>query len=260
MELTSPTTSESAGEVSITTHRATYPDVVAELTASCVRRATGEQLLLVPGAVGVLSGAAPVVWVHGPADMTAVSAALANSADVGEVYVCVTQAAGTIALQSAGWQRDEVVAQMVHTGSPTSEAVAGLPSVHELQPGDLADVRDLQRRSSDIEESVLEHSYGDDFFTVAAPVWMFGARDDAGRLVGTIAIRRQDRSAMAFGLSVDANWQGTGLSTALVATAVRQASAVGAEFVHAQGNEHGALRLANCGFSIVGAWQRLVRD
>jgi N-acetylglutamate synthase-like GNAT family acetyltransferase len=236
-----------------------WGDVVAEITSSCVCRAGEGQLLLAPGAVGVLAGAAPVVWVHGSPDATGLSTTLAASPEVDEVYVSAAQDGVAMALQANGWRRSDTVTQMVHAGMSVPELVSGLPAVHALQPGDLADVRDLMRRCSDVEESLLAHSYGDDFFSVAAPVWMFGARDGAGRLVGVMAVRRQGRSAMGFGLNVDVAWRSTGLSTALLATSVRQAMAVGADFVHAQANERSIRRLADCGFTAVGTWLRLVR-
>jgi N-acetylglutamate synthase-like GNAT family acetyltransferase len=116
------------------------------------------------------------------------------------------------------------------------------------------------RQHSGIDESMLAHSYGDDFFTVAAPVWMYGARDGAGRLVGLLAVRRQGRAAMAFALTVDPDWRSTGLSTALIAASVRQAMSVGAEFVHAQASDRSERRLADSGFKAVGTWLRLVRS
>jgi GNAT superfamily N-acetyltransferase len=216
--------------------------------------------LLAPGVVGVLSGAAPVVWVHGAPDVNALSATLATSPDVDEVYVCAERDGVATALVATGWRHAGVVTQMIHTGVEVPEIIGGLPAVYALQPGDLADVRDLMRRCSDVDESLLAHSYGDDFFTVAAPVWMFGARDGAGRLVGLVAVRRQGRSAMGFALNVDHSWRSTGLSTALLATAVRQAMTVGAHFVHAQANDQSRQRMTDSGFSAVGSWMRLVRS
>jgi N-acetylglutamate synthase-like GNAT family acetyltransferase len=201
-----------------------------------------------------------VVWVHGSPDLAALSATLERSPEVDEVYVSGVEQSVATALQSNGWRRTDTVTQMVHNGTEVPEVVSGLPAVYALQPGDLPDVRDLMRRCSDVEESLLAHSYSDDFFTVAAPVWMFGARDGAGRLVGVIAVRRQGRSAMGFALNVDATWRSTGLSTSLIASAVRQAMTVGAEFVHVQGNDRSTRRLADCGFATVGTWVRLVRD
>jgi hypothetical protein len=237
-----------------------WSDVVAEISSSCVRRAGDGQLLFAPGVVGVLAGAAPVVWVHGSPDVAALSATLEASPDVDEVYVSSGQEGVATALVASGWRHAGVVTQMVHTGMAVPDMVSGLPAVYALQPGDLADVRDLMRRCSDIEESQLAHSYGDNFFTVAAPVWMFGARDGAGRLVGLVAVRRQGRSAMGFAFNVDAGWRSTGLSTALLATAVRQAVTVGADFVHAQANDLSRRRMADTGFSAVGSWVRLVRN
>ena len=237
-----------------------WDDVVAEITSSCVRRAGDGQLLLASGVAGVLAGAAPVVWVHASPDVRALCAQLATAPEVHEVYVSARQGNAAKAMQANGWQETGVVAQMVHRGAQVPELVSGLPAVYALQPGDLADVRDLMRRCSDIDESLLARSYGDDFFSVAAPVWMFGARDGAGRLVGMMAVRRQGRSAMAFGLNVDVDWRSTGLSTALLATAVRQAMTVGAHFVHAQANELSRRSMSACGFTAVGSWVRLVRN
>jgi GNAT superfamily N-acetyltransferase len=236
-----------------------WAEVVDEITRSCKRRAADGQLLEGPGVVGVLAGAAPVVWVHGPTDATRLTEALARSAEVDEVYVAAAQEPIATTLGAAGWTCTETVTQMIHRGADVPQIVSGLPAVHALQPGDLADVRDLMRRHAGVDESMLEHSYGDDFFVVAAPVWLFGARDGAGRLVGQIALRRQGRSAMGFGLTVDPAWRSTGLSTVLVGSAVRQAMAVGAEFVHAQARPTSARRLTDCGFAGVGAWLRLVR-
>jgi len=237
-----------------------WDDVVAEIASSCVRRAAKDQLLLAPGVAGVLAGPAPVVWVHGAPDVNALTAQLATSPDVDEVYLSAGQHNVEAALQGSGWQRTGVVTQMIHRGAVVPEIVSGLPAVYALQPGDLADVRDLMRRCSDVDESLLAHSYGDDFFTVAAPVWMFGARDGAGRLVGMAAVRRQGRSAMGFGLNVDGAWRSSGLSRALLATTVRQAMTVGAHFVHAQANDLSRRCMADCGFTAVGSWVRLVRN
>src|SRR4051812_17169146 len=70
-----------------------WNDVVDEITSSCIRRAESGQLLAGPGVVGVLAGAAPVVWVHGPANATYVSDALVRSPQVDEVYVAAGQQA-----------------------------------------------------------------------------------------------------------------------------------------------------------------------
>jgi GNAT superfamily N-acetyltransferase len=72
-------------------------------------------------------------------------------------------------------------------------------------------------------------------------------------------VRRQGRSAMGFGLTVDPAWRSTGLSALLVRSAVRQAMATGAEFVHAQARPASVRVLTDCGFSAVGTWLRLVR-
>jgi GNAT superfamily N-acetyltransferase len=209
--------------------------------------------------VGVLAGAAPVVWVYGETDATQLTDVLARSPEVDEVYVAAAQEAMVTSLATGGWKYDETVSQMLHRGADVPQVVSGLPAVYALQPGDMVDVRDLMRRHAGIEESMLEHSYGDEFFVVAAPVWLFGARDGAGRLVGQIGLRRQGRSAMGFGLTVDPAWRSTGLSSALVGAAVRQAMAVGAEFVHAQARKSSERRLTDCGFAALGSWLRLVR-
>jgi N-acetylglutamate synthase-like GNAT family acetyltransferase len=242
-----------------TTSRATWDDVIDEVAASCARRAGYGALLDEPGVVGVLAGAAPVVWAHGPIDPVCLADVLASSYEGDEVYVAASQPETVAVLQQRGWRHVETVAQAVHDGPSAPNVVSGLPNVHELQPGDMADVRALLRTHGDVEEELLANSYRNDFFTVAAPVWLFGARDGAGRLVGLVGLRRQGRSAMGFALTVDSDWRSTGLSTALVATAVRRAVAMGAEFVHAQANDRSARRLEDCGFITVGAWHRLVR-
>jgi GNAT superfamily N-acetyltransferase len=239
--------------------RSTWDDVVDEITASSVRRAPDGGLLVEPGVVGVLSGAAPVVWVHDATDPARLADVLAASPEVDEVYVTATQPETSELLQQLGWRVDEVCIQTVHDGTRIPEIVSGLPTVHLLQPGDMADVRELLHAHGGVEDAQLTSSYGDDFFTVAAPVWMFGARDGAGRLVGLVAIRRHGRSVMGFALTVDPAWRSTGLSTALIAVAVRQAVDTGAEFVHAQACDRSVRRLVDCGFTAVGTWHRLVR-
>ena len=236
-----------------------WADIIDEIISSCGGRAAAGQLFEAPGAVGVLAGAAPVVWVYDETDATALTETLTCSPKVDEVYVAAGQEALITMLAAAGWSYAEAVTQMVHCGADVPQVVSGLPSVHLLQPGDMVDVRDLMRRHAGIEETMLEHSYGDDFFVAAAPVWLFGARDGAGRLVGQIGLRRQGRSAMGFGLTVDPTWRSTGLSTVLVAAAVRQATAAGAEFVHAQARPASVRVLTDCGFTAVGTWLRLVR-
>jgi GNAT superfamily N-acetyltransferase len=240
--------------------RSTWADVIDEITLSCTARAQSGQLLTGRGVVGVLAGAAPVVWVHGATDVARLRDVLAASPEVDEIYVSGTQQAVVEALAGNGWDPVEVVAQTVHDGAVVPQVIRGLPAVHSLQPGDMADVRTLLRTAAGVDESLLEASYSDDFFTVAAPVWMYGARDGAGRLVGLIALRRQHRAAMGFALTVDESWRSTGLSTALVAAAVRQSTAVGATFLHAQAGERSVRRLTDCGFATVGTWHRMVRS
>ena len=249
----------SAAAMAVTGASYGWDDVVDEIRSSCVRRAGAGQLLDAAGVVGVLAGAAPVAWVHGPTDVEALVATLQGSPEVGEVYVTAGQQAAVTGLGLAGWSVDQTVSQMVHGGRAVLQTVSGLPAVQPLQPADMTDVRELMRRHAGIDEAMLAHSYGDDFFTVAAPVWMYGARDGAGQLVGLIAVRRQGRAAMGFALTVDPDWRSTGLSTALVAAAVRQAMSVGAEFVHAQAGDRSVRRLSDCGFVPVGQWVRLVR-
>ena len=252
--MTNPTT-----ETTVTGARFGWADIVGEIIRSCEARSSGGQLFEAPGVVGVLAGAAPVVWVHGETDASVLTETLVSSSGVDEVYVAAGQEALVTTLAAAGWEYAEAVTQMIHHGADVPQVVSGLPAVHALQPGDMVDVRDLMRRHAGIEEQMLQHSYGDEFFVVAAPVWLFGARDGAGRLVGQIGLRRQGRSAMGFGLTVDPVWRSTGLSTVLVASAVRQAMAAGAEFVHAQARPASVRVLTDCGFSAVGTWLRLVR-
>lgn len=238
----------------------TWDDVVDEITASCVRRSTEDSLWQTAGSVGVLHGAAPVMWVHGDTDGDGLAAVLNASPEVDEVYVSSGQPGVAETLRRNGWTSVELSTHLVHDGRHAPEVIARIPVVRPLQPGDMADVRQLMRDHAGIDEAQLLASYPDNFFEVAAPVWLFGARDDAGRLVGVVAVRRQGRSAMGFALTVDPAWRSTGLSTALITAGVRQASAIGADFIHAQANERSARRLVECGFTVVGAWERLVRS
>jgi GNAT superfamily N-acetyltransferase len=236
-----------------------WTDVVAEITASCVRRASVDSLWCRPGAVGVLRGPAPVMWVHGRTDAAELTGELSTAPDVREVYVEAGQTDTVAALVAQGWAVSEVVSHLVHEGAATAAVPEGLPAITPLQPTDLPDVRDLLYRHGGVDEEQLAAFYGDDFVLVAAPVWMFGARDKDGRLVAVVAVRRQGRGAMGFALTVDPDWRSSGLSTALVSAAVDHAMLVGAAFVHAQAGLRSRGCLRAVGFVEAGTWQRLTR-
>src|SRR3954453_13294176 len=88
---------------------ATWSDVIDEITTSCTSRVHASALWRRAGVVGVLNGAAPVVWVHGAADTNALSDVLASSSVVNEAYVSLEQAHVVAALQLCGWTTDCVV-------------------------------------------------------------------------------------------------------------------------------------------------------
>jgi GNAT superfamily N-acetyltransferase len=250
-----------------------WADVVDELTRSCAARAAAGTLLHRAGVVGVLAGAAPIVWVHGSVDATALVRTLAGAPDVVEVNVRADDLATTHALEADGWRTESVTAQLVHpcrSATPAESAAAELAAlaapeqpdgyaIERLTVADLPDVRALLVDHADATPELVDACYGADFFVRAAPAWLFGARDASGRLVATVGVRRQQRSAMLFALAVDSEHRSAGLGRALVDAAVATGRAAGAEFSHASA-ESDALPLAlSCGFHRVGAWRRLVR-
>ena len=83
---------------------ATTDAVVDEIRSSCRRRARADDLLDVPGAVGVLGGAAPVVWVFDdrPADL--IGPLLQTRSDFRETYVAESCYRTRALLGSQGWQ------------------------------------------------------------------------------------------------------------------------------------------------------------
>ncbi|MDQ1711767.1 MAG: hypothetical protein QOE45_1217 [Frankiaceae bacterium] len=250
LELPVPTRSAPAG----------WADVADELTRSCAARADAATLLLRPGVVGVLAGAAPIVWVHGPVDTDALVRTLAASPEVVEVSVRADDLVTTRALEAAGWWTESVMAQLVHPGRDTEphRAPEGY-AVEALTVADLPELRAVLLASGNASAALVESCYGDDFFVRAAPAWLFGARDANGRLVATVGVRRQQRSAMLFGLVVEPAHRSAGLGRALVDAAIGAGRAAGAEFAHASA-EQDALPLAlSCGFHRVGAWRRLSR-
>jgi GNAT superfamily N-acetyltransferase len=238
-----------------------WADVADELTRSCTARADEGALLSVPGAVGVLRGTAPIVWVHGETDPGRLAAILATSPEVVEVSVRAEDVATTRLLEATGWRTADLSTQLVHSGlvsTTPGQAPEGYAIV-ELDVADLPELRTLLATAGDASPELLASCYADDFFVKAAPVWLFGARDESGRLVGCIAVRRQQRSAMLFALAVHEDHRSAGLGRALVAEAVRTGRTNGAEFCHASADA-AALPLAlSCGFYRVGGWRRLER-
>jgi N-acetylglutamate synthase-like GNAT family acetyltransferase len=198
--------------------------------------------------------------VHGATDIEELLETLTGAQQVYETYVASDRPGVIAALQSTGWTPADVMVQLVTDTQPVVEMSAGLPEFSLLGPADVPDMRELLRTDGDAEEALLESSYPDDFFTVAAPVWVLGARDADGRLVAMVAVRRQARSAMGFALVVAAGWRARGLARAAVAAGLAQAFAVGAEFVHVQAGSDSRELLVACGFTDVGSWQRMVRS
>jgi N-acetylglutamate synthase-like GNAT family acetyltransferase len=237
-----------------------WSDVVAELTRSSAARAAAGALWQRPGAVGVLSGAAPVVWVHGATDIEELLDTLADAPRVYETYVATDRPGIIAALQTTGWTAAELMVQLVCDDLPVVEVAPDLPAFTLLGPTDLPDMRELLRAHGGADDDVLENAYGDDFFIAAAPVWVLGARAGDGRLVAMVAVRRQARAAMGFALVVADDWRSRGLARAAVAAGLAQAFAVGAEFVHVQAGSDSRELLVACGFTDVGSWQRMVRS
>lgn len=237
-----------------------WADVADELTRSCAARAEAGTLLDRPGVVGVLAGAAPIVWVHGDVDAAELVRTLAESEAV-EVNVRADDLATARALEAAGWRTESVMAQLVHPGR-AARAAAAAPAgytIEALTVDDLPEVRAILVAHAGASTALVESSYGKDFFARAAPAWLFGARDADGRLVATVGVRRQVRSAMLFALAVAPEHRSAGLGRALVDVAVAAGRTAGAEFSHASA-ESGSLPLAlSCGFHRVGAWRRLAR-
>jgi GNAT superfamily N-acetyltransferase len=262
MELTMTAPEALSLRLELADRRTGWDDVVAEMVRSCSARAEAHARWQRPGAIAVLTGPAPVAWVHGAVDVDELVATLDGAADVCEAYVDRGRPGTIAALVAAGWSTAEVMAQMVAT-RPAPMAVrarvsADLPAVEPLGADDLDRLRALLLAQG-CEPEVLAASYPDDFFTVAAPVQVFGARDAAGQLVGSVAVRRQSRGALGFALNVAAGWQGRGLGRALVVAGLDAGFATGAEFVHAQAGQASAGLLTSCGFTGAGAWQRLIR-
>jgi GNAT superfamily N-acetyltransferase len=237
-----------------------WADVADELTRSCAARAAAGTLLHRAGVVGVLSGAAPIVWVHGAVDAPGLVRTLAGSPEVVEVNVRADDLATTRTLEAAGWRTESVTAQLVHPGRGAEpQPVPDGYTIAALTAADLPEFRTVLAESGRASVALVEACYGDDFFVRAAPAWLFGARDGEGRLVATVGVRRQQRSAMVFALAVAPEHRSAGLGRALVDTAVTTGRLAGAEFSHASA-ESDALPLAlSCGFHRVGAWRRLGR-
>jgi GNAT superfamily N-acetyltransferase len=240
-------------------HTAGWDDVVAEISRSCARRAPEGAMWQRVGAVGVLSGPASVVWVHGTVDEDELLGTLAAAPEVHEAYVTCARGGVVAQLETAGWTPVEVMLQMTCDATAAAAVAADLPPFLPLGPADLPDLRELLRVHAGADDAFLASSYPDDFFEVAAPVWVFGARDDSGRLVASVAVRRQGRGALGFALIVAQEWRSRGLAKAAVAAALAQAFASGADFVQAQAGEASQALLVECGFTVVGSWQRMTR-
>lgn len=233
----------------------TWDDVVAEIITSCRQRAPRGALLDVPGAVGVLAGPAPVVWAYAESAAAVVVAATDESV-VEEIYVGDARLAGE--LSTHGWVLDSRVSQVVMPAIPVSAAGGTAIEIAELGREDLADVRAGLVDWGRCAPAIIEAAYPDEFFTVAAPVTLLGARHDHA-LCGIVGVRRQTRASMLFALAVAPSHRQAHIGRRLVTQAVEHARGDGAQFVHAQTNDVSAAVLARCGFAAVGSWRRLVR-
>jgi GNAT superfamily N-acetyltransferase len=230
--------------------------VVAEIRESCARRAGTGELFRSHHAVGVRSGASPVLWVHGPGDTDLVANVVVGSPEVDDVYVSADAAATRRRLADLGWVSAGSVTQLVCDRENWTAGDA--PGIRELTGADLPEFRRVLAAATDADDRLLASSYGPDFFERAHPAWLFGAYDGAA-LVGTVGMRLQQRSAMVFALAVDGEARGGGVAADLVRTAIRQAFLADAEFVHALA-EPASLRVGlAAGARAVGTWEHLVR-
>jgi GNAT superfamily N-acetyltransferase len=254
MELTA--VSVAADDVRIVERAPGWQDVVGEIVASCRRRAADNDLWQRPGAIVVAGGAGPIGWVFGEQDPAHLIHVLESSAGVTDVYVAGGLRRVTDALVVAGWSREETYDHLV------LDPVAGGPGADDriemLGPDDLADLRELLRLLG-APESILAGHYPDDFFEVCAPVRVLGVREE-GRLVGSVAVRRQTRSALGFALNVAPEARGRGLGRALVSAAAEHAAGLGAEYLHAQSAGAAAAMLRRWGWDRVGSWALMHRD
>lgn len=238
-----------------------WDDVVSEITGSCIRRAPRGALLQMPGVVGVLAGAAPVVWAYGDTSASVLLKALERWQEIEEVYVAGSQQPLIRLIREHGFRLGDVADQRVRRTTPKVHLVAGPEfSLRGLGPRDVAQWRHSLMSWADLSPHAAAVAYPDNFFEVAKPVEVLGAFDAEGRLVGTLAHRHQDRSAMLFGLVVDPAWRGRGVASALVRATAGRAGRRGATFLHAQAGVDGSRVLDRCGFGSVGSWHRLVRD
>jgi GNAT superfamily N-acetyltransferase len=238
----------------------TWEHVVDEIAWSCSRRAPVGQLLHWPGVVGVLKGAAPVVWVYGDTSAPDLLEILDRSPAVSDVYVTSSQAELIAQLAGAGWRRNERVEQFAHrTGRDVDVTDTGL-AIRPLGPDDLAAWRLSLMTWGGLSPALAAAAYPDDFFEVAGPVEVLAAYDGDGVLIASIGRRTQHRSAMLFGLAVAPQWRQQGVARTLLRTAIGHAGREGAEFVHGQATSvTGATVLERCGFAALGAWQPLNR-
>jgi GNAT superfamily N-acetyltransferase len=219
-------------------------------------------LLDLPRAVGVLDGPAPVRWAFLGAPIDAVLAAVAEAPSLEELYVDARDAELIRRLTMRGWSTDARMEQMVrstHVDQRVPQAPGGV-AARLLGPADMPRVREALVAWTGAEPDIIAAGYPDDFFTVAAPVSLFAAYDRANEIVGVIGVRRQSQSSMVFALAVDPAYRQEHLGRYLVDRAVRNASADGTRFLHAQANPMSARLLTSTGFVPVGAWCRMVRS
>src|SRR3954454_18239548 len=100
-------------EPSLVRSRPLWADVVAEIVRSSAARAGAGQLWHRAGGVGVLSGPAPVLWVHGEVAVDDLLGTLREATEIPEIYVEVSRARAIETLARSGWTRGEVMHQLV---------------------------------------------------------------------------------------------------------------------------------------------------
>jgi hypothetical protein len=248
-----------APDVSVISRPPTQADVLAEYRRSCAARAAPGDLIDESGAIGVRRGPAAVLWLHAGIDASRVTELIANAPELTEIYV--EAAAGRVIghVVARGWRIEEVHRQQVVSGPIADPAPVERYKIEEAAPAQMPAIRAVIGAAFNLPAHILNDCYPDTFFTVAAPVRVLVARDAAGRVVGTVAGRRQWRSAMVFGLAVEQAHRRCGLGRTLAATIVHAMLTDGADFVHGLVSADGDPLCVLRGAHEVGRWTRLTR-
>lgn len=234
-------------------------DVVRELSWSSRRRSDPAAVVDEPGLVGVISGAAPVLFVAPWADRDRALDIVSAAPSLHEVQVAGERHDVASRLRADGWISTGHEDQVVLDRQPPPAPLASPYRIRPLVAAHMPRVRELIMSAFDVPRSLVDASYPDDFHVHAAPVSLIGAVDGRGDLVGCIGWRRQRRSAMVFALAVAPEHRQHGLATALVTAATRDALASGASFVHALAGGASQDLARRVGARRVGTWEQLLR-